>query len=303
MSTAWAATLLSRPTFSLSFNLFNFSQNAARVHRALGRKRSRCSLLPSPAASLSFSRVSLASKSDGDNQSYDQRNANDDALKQHQQQLIKTLRSMRVRELKSELESLSISTKDAYEKEELVQRLYRARMSRVLDRGLDDDVGQTFNDVFNTKFNADDCTIATSLHYYELESSQSIAARNANDIFLRPSPGKYAAIKVRLQSTSTSNSSVEWTLLVDTACSGLVLSPTAISRANDKSNMVRLISAGSGASATMMTAGGSQGGYDVAKWDGSTTKLEIGGFVMDSSMAVMSTPPTLLETRPNHAPG
>ena len=40
------------------------------------------------------------------------------------EQLLDSLRSLRVKELKSELESRGISTRDAFEKEELVRRIH-----------------------------------------------------------------------------------------------------------------------------------------------------------------------------------
>jgi hypothetical protein len=43
--------------------------------------------------------------------------------------LLEEIRSMRVKEIKTELATFRISTVDAFEKEELVQRLYKARQS------------------------------------------------------------------------------------------------------------------------------------------------------------------------------
>ena len=51
--------------------------------------------------------------------------------------LLESLRSMRVKELKVELDTLSISTSDVFEKEELVQRLYKARINGDLRKSHD----------------------------------------------------------------------------------------------------------------------------------------------------------------------
>lgn len=233
------------------------------------------------------------------------------------QQLLDSLRSMRVREIKTELKSLNVSTQNALEKEELVQRLYSARISGTLNgansgdgtkrkkkkkrRVYDDDApgefeganfdanqsnsastnGRANYDISdqietNTYGTADsDSTngwsITTPFVYHELETSKSVAAQNANDVYIRPSPGKYAAIKVQLKKEGQP-SSIEWALLVDTACSGLVLSPNAVARANQLCpGILQTIN-----NAGTLTMAGSSQGASVAKWD-SYTKMYVGG--------------------------
>ena len=228
--------------------------------------------------------------------------------------LLESLRSMRVKELKVELDTLSISTSDAFEKEELVQRLYNARIdgatSSVFANGMDnkkirkkkkrrshDDDDTSTDDTVNpitTSNNSNSnnnnanpmttsnnnsnnsWTITTPLIYYELESSKSVKAQNANDIYIRPSPGKYASIKVQLHKQGIQTSPIEWMLLVDTACSGLVLSPNAVSKANSICpNIIQTID-----NAATMTMAGSSQGSAVAKWD-TYTKLTVGGVELD----------------------
>jgi len=84
--------------------------------------------------------------------------------------------------------------------------------------------------------------------YYDLGPSRPAAAtQNGADVYIRPAPGRYAMIKVRLlnkvaSSSDNDNESLgEWTLLVDTACSGLVLLPNVVRQANDGySNAIRI---------------------------------------------------------------
>jgi hypothetical protein len=121
-------------------------------------------------------------------------------------------------------------------------------------------------DTVGTNSNA----IKTPFIYYDLESSKSVQAQNHNDIYIRPSPGKYASIKVQLQKEG--QSPVSFTLLVDTACSGLVLSPSAVARANTQvPGIIQTID-----NAGSMTMAGSSQGTSVAKWD-SYTKMIVEG--------------------------
>ena len=219
--------------------------------------------------------------------------------------LLQTIRSMKVQEIKSQLDSLNISTANALEKEELVQRLFRARMSndnadkrdvpvnakkKKKRRYYDDvvssvdpvaessvrntvqsnnDVSYTLNnDVQSSNFDA--TIIKAPFRYFSLDSNKQLHDQASQDIFIRPSPGKYAAITIELQSKISLNS-VQYTLLVDTACSGIVLSPQAVSRSNGMIQTVK-------GTASMTTAGGGQGGYDVATWgDRTSTKFIVGG--------------------------
>ncbi|KAL7448554.1 hypothetical protein ACHAWC_000719, partial [Mediolabrus comicus] len=218
-------------------------------------------------------------------------------------ELINSIRSLRVKQLKNELDSRGISTADVFEKEELVQRLYLARLSSD-DNDDDDSVikkkkkkKRRINDDDNNDVTKDDDLISEGsrsskiivpFQYFSLESSTSaVAAKNAEDIFIRPSEGKYAAIEVTLlqkiktadSSSSAAATAVTMNLLVDTACSGLVISPTAITRMNNECpNIIQLQSS---IGATMTSAGGSQGA-GVAKWDDST-KMMVGGVVVQPS--------------------
>ena len=217
-------------------------------------------------------------------------------------ELINSIRSLRVKQLKDELDSRGISTADVFEKEELVQRLYLAKLSS--DNDDDDSVikkkkkkkRRIYDDDNNDVTKKDDLIsegsskIIVPFQYFSLESSTSaVAAKNSDNIFIRPSEGKYAAIEVTLlqkkkasdsSSSSAAAAAVTMNLLVDTACSGLVISPTAITRMNNECpNIVQLQSS---VGATMTSAGGSQGA-GVAKWDDSTTNMMVGGVIVQPS--------------------
>jgi hypothetical protein len=236
------------------------------------------------------------------------------------QSLLDSIRSMRSRELKSELESLRVQASDVFEKEELVRRLYNARvmMQRRRTATNDDDYGtrgtntkkkkrRRYEDDYDdvdivtkgeeetTSPRARDgsLTITAPFIYYDLGPSKPvIAVRDGADdgtVYIRPSPGRYASIKVRLLNKKTSSSTnddddemvVEWTLLVDTACSGLVLSPNAIKRANDKCPNTIQIANNAG---TMTMAGSSSGGTtSVASWDERRVKMTVENVLIDGN--------------------
>ena len=122
--------------------------------------------------------------------------------------ILNDIRSMRVRDIKSELSSLGISTKDLFEKEDLVKRLLDARMNGS-----------------SNSMSCDENKLEVPLNLYSLDSAQSVNAVNNDNIFLRPSPGKFGAIKIHHP-----ESQKDLLMLVDTACSGTVLSPSAVSR-------------------------------------------------------------------------
>ena len=227
----------------------------------------------------------------------------DDGRAQH---LLESLRSLRVKELKSELETRGISTRDAFEKEELVQRLYTAKIcasnssnsskkkKKKKRRQYDDDgdiMSETIhNEIINDDIEDGDTTIFSQstpdniivpFQYFSLEASKSVAAINSQDIYIRPSEGKYAAIKVTFQKTQSSTVSLN--LLVDTACSGLVISPNSVDRVNRECpGIFQMQTMG----ATMTTAGGNQGA-GVAKWDKSTNMI-VGDFVVSPANGSMS---------------
>ena len=191
--------------------------------------------------------------------------------------LLESLRSMRVAELKIELESLNVSTANALEKEELVQRLLKARRKstsskkkkkkkkRRRSQGAD-----LVEDQEESVKEGGDWTIIAPFKYFDLESSKSVAANNAENLYIRPSPGRYPAIEVEF---TRGRDAVKMNLLVDTACSGLVLSPQAVADANRQvPGIINLQDAFGGA--TMTSAGGTSSS-SVARW--SSAKFMVQG--------------------------
>ena len=113
----------------------------------------------------------------------------DDGGRTSEQLLLDSLRLRRVKELKSELESRGISTRDAFEKEELVQRLYTAKLcasdataekkkKKKKRRHYDDNSNET-DETINfetTPLQSSLDKIIVPFQYFSLEASKSVAA-------------------------------------------------------------------------------------------------------------------------------
>mmetsp|Transcript_1721 Transcript_1721/g.2472 ORF Transcript_1721/g.2472 Transcript_1721/m.2472 type:complete len:493 (-) Transcript_1721:363-1841(-) len=167
------------------------------------------------------------------------------------------IRALRVRELKSELNSLGITTDDVFEKEELVKRLLQARFTSPNED--ERELGQEKFSRGGDKFSLDNNTnrpleISIPLGYHSL-SNNYVTARNREDVFLRPSPGKFISIDLYLTGKEldeakgyTEADFKHLTLLVDTACSGIVLRPSVASKL--------ALPSYNGGSASMTSAGG-----------------------------------------------
>ena len=139
------------------------------------------------------------------------------------------IREMRVKELKTELSKLKISTDDVFEKEELVRRLLGARKTK------------------------DSEAICAPLYFTSLSTDLKIAAVNMNGgITVNPSDQPYATIEVEVQGGV---SPFTLRLLLDTACSGFVLRPSTVGKYNlpKLSTPVTMTSAGGTAAATGLT--------------------------------------------------
>ncbi len=160
--------------------------------------------------------------------------------------LLDEIKQMRVRAIKQELDDAGISTADCFEKEELVQRLYDYKVNQK-DSDPDDGTATT-----GTATKAPTATKGTStstirvpMDFHSL-TTQSVKSQRG-DTFLRPSPGKFPSITVNLPTKG--NQKIN--LLVDTACSGLILRPQV---ARNKLNLPRI-----NTGVTMTAAGGTVG--------------------------------------------
>lgn len=149
--------------------------------------------------------------------------------------LLESIRSMRVKELKAELEERRISTADAFEKEELVKRLYDARVASP-------EPPKT-KPASTSRQSTKPTVIRGKLSFVSMESGNSIAGTlnsesvQITDAEIQPYPTM--TIKV-------ADGGFDLKLLVDTACSGLVLSPSVVQKNNMMSDSTRVSMSGAG---------------------------------------------------------
>mmetsp|Transcript_20715 Transcript_20715/g.31350 ORF Transcript_20715/g.31350 Transcript_20715/m.31350 type:complete len:418 (-) Transcript_20715:1053-2306(-) len=148
--------------------------------------------------------------------------------------LLADIRSMRVKEIKKELQNLSISTSDVFEKEELVKRLYSAR------KNLPKATEKTQPTVNVSK---DKEVIEGELIFFSQETGRSIPALNQETIRIEGVGQPYPAIKIRV------DGSFDLTLLLDTACSGFVLRPSVVQQHNMKTLNTPVTMTGAGGAA------------------------------------------------------
>lgn len=161
---------------------------------------------------------------------------------------LEEIRSMRVKELKEELKELKISTADVFEKEELVQRLYRSRLSSA-------SASSSSRTSTKPASNHVEDAIRGPLLFVSMDAGRRVAANNDRGITIDPSNQPYASIQVQVPSTSGKSDFFKLTLLVDTACSGLVLRPSVVQKYNlpSISNPVTMTGAGGTTGATGLT--------------------------------------------------
>jgi hypothetical protein len=145
-----------------------------------------------------------------------------------QDTLLESLQSMRVKELKAELSQRNISTGDVFEKDELVKRLFEARRAETTStyetNGSQSATGigkEKTSDTASSSVASTDAHVSVPLSFYSMESGKSVAAKNGQNVFLRPSPGQFATMKIKVGAHTAC-------LLVDTACSGIVLRPNVV---------------------------------------------------------------------------
>jgi hypothetical protein len=155
--------------------------------------------------------------------------------------LLEQIRSMRVKEIKAELSALQISSADAFEKEELVKRLFKAKM----------DGPQTPSST--SKINAPSDVVRSTLYFTSMDSNRRISAENDAELSILPSDQPYATVQIGVANPSGNDFSLS--LLLDTACSGFVLRPSVVTRYNlpSYSNPVTMTGAGNAAGRTGLT--------------------------------------------------
>jgi predicted aspartyl protease len=133
------------------------------------------------------------------------------------------VRSMSVADIKRELIRLKTPFNDVFEKEGLIRRLHDARSK-----------------TSNTRTTTTTTTKATStrsdvlqapLYFTSLDTDVRIAAVNLEDggITVNPADQPYPTIQIQVPHTKTTGT-YTLTLLLDTACSGLVLRPNVVAK-------------------------------------------------------------------------
>jgi len=153
--------------------------------------------------------------------------------------LFDQIKTMKVKEIKEQLHDAGINTSDCFEKSDLIQRLYQYKYKLSSSSSSTSSTKET--KVNNNNDNGDSTIIRIPMDLHSMSTTKSIPSNN--NIYLRPSPGKFPCITISLPS----NDNQKLTLLVDTACSGIILRPNIASKLN-----LRSINTG----VTMTAAGG-----------------------------------------------
>ena len=179
---------------------------------------------------------------------------------------IEEIRAMRVKELKAELTALQISTTDVFEKEELVERLYQARVNNGNSKTQQPKSSPTASSQPSTS----SASSATSnskdvvhgpLFFTGLDEGLRIAAVNVDGgITVEPGDQPYVTIQIEVVKKSNGES-FPLSLLLDTACSGFVLRPNVV----EKYNLPKLSTP-----ITMTGAGGTAGNTGLTQIDSFT---------------------------------
>ena len=158
------------------------------------------------------------------------------SILQSSQTAIDDLRKLRVKELKDQLQAVGLPTNDVFEKEDLVRRLFHHmeqnpanyKSSAQTQNSPGDKSNSASSNVKQSKSTSTRSAFSNRvpLHYFSLDE-QPVYANNRNDVSFRPTAGKFPAIRVTIP-TSSKAPNTPLTLLVDTACSGIVLRPSKV---------------------------------------------------------------------------
>jgi predicted aspartyl protease len=150
--------------------------------------------------------------------------------------LLEEIKGMRVKQLKEELKAFGVPTNDVFEKDELVRRLVETRNKR----GAAPNKATAKTGTSTTSSTSSRSSyLNVPMQFFALEA-RSISASSSGDIYIRPSPGEYPAIELDLGRSGI------LTMLVDTACSGIVLRPSSAAKHNLRvvDNPISMTSAG-----------------------------------------------------------
>jgi len=121
--------------------------------------------------------------------------------------------SLSIKELKERLSSLNVNYDDVFEKKELIDRLVKAQSES-------DSVSQEINT--SRKPTVESSVLEIPLYLTTMDGSRSIDTTSGPQVTINPTQQPFVTMSVTLPSGSSLR------LLVDTACSGLVLRPRVV---------------------------------------------------------------------------
>jgi len=195
--------------------------------------------------------------------------------------LLDEIKAMRVKQLKEELVKIGVSTQDAFEKEELVQRLYQAKSAKGAtvasppgpqNNGFGSSPQQPPPQQQPQNVAAaapaawsqqtpppppppsKNQIIIAPLYLTSLETGTRVAAVNGHDITVEAKDHPYPSIKIQV-TPAPGKPECTLNLLLDTACSGIVLRPSVVKQYKlpELSTPVTMTGAGGVASNTGLT--------------------------------------------------
>jgi hypothetical protein len=185
--------------------------------------------------------------------------------------LFNNLKSMKVKDIKQELELAGIDTKDIFEKNDLITRLVKHRKKKQQQEQKNKEQHEHDQPHLREDDQKSPTTrgsIRIPMEFHSLTPTESVASKTSN-VYLRPSPGKYPSIQLTVPRQSR-----KLTLLVDTACSGIVVRPSIL-------NLYNLPKINTGVS--MTAAGGTTTAESVVKL--ASPRMEDGTVLEDMIVA------------------
>jgi hypothetical protein len=148
--------------------------------------------------------------------------------------------TMKIQEIKAELQQRKVPINDVFEKDELIRRLQQARQNDKQQNESNIHSAQTINTENINVNHPNKNILSTPLYFTTMDQGMRVPAQNVNGgIIVEPSSQPYATMKIQIPSSKYMNSNAKknvsdhdhhyiLSLLVDTACTGLVLRPTVV---------------------------------------------------------------------------
>ncbi|KAL7566285.1 hypothetical protein ACA910_013614 [Epithemia clementina (nom. ined.)] len=146
-------------------------------------------------------------------------------------EVVDQLRKKSIRELKSELSQIGIPCDDVFEKEELVRRLSTARLSNVEKVPVSTSSTAANNNIEPDKRRTSASNVvATPLRLISLRGNEevSVSTSEPGELKFRPTDQPFATIELEVSGSNSNNGKYSLNLMVDTACSGVVLKSSSV---------------------------------------------------------------------------